>query len=44
MAALIAVRIPVSVSPSLMFDTSMAVIVVGCGMGFNGIDRRVGGL
>ena len=44
MAALMAVRMPVSVSPSFMFDTSMAVIVVGCGRGFNGIDRRVGGL
>jgi len=39
-----AASIPVSVSPSLMFDTSMAVIVAGCRRGFNGIDRRVGEL
>ena len=44
MAALMAVRMPVSVSPSFMFDTSIAVIVADCEMGSNGIDRRVGGL
>ena len=35
---------PVSVSPSFILDTSMAVIVVGCGRGFSGIEWKLGEL